>query len=44
MQTLLPPMEGITREDLDKQAYETQMKAAQAIAEGRFDKSLGAGA
>ncbi|MCX2974491.1 MAG: acetyl-CoA C-acetyltransferase [Halioglobus sp.] len=33
-------MEGITREDLDKQAYETQMKAAQAIAEGRFDKSL----
>ncbi|MCP4814481.1 MAG: acetyl-CoA C-acyltransferase, partial [Planctomycetaceae bacterium] len=27
-------------EDLDKQAYETQMKAAQAIAEGRFDKSL----
>ncbi len=33
-------MEGITREDLDKQAYETQMKAARAIEEGRFDKSL----
>lgn len=33
-------MEGITREDLDKQAFETQQKAARAIAEGRFDKSL----
>jgi acetyl-CoA C-acetyltransferase len=33
-------MEGITREDLDKQAFETQQKAATAIAEGRFDKSL----
>ncbi len=33
-------MEGITREALDKQAFETQQKAARAIAEGRFDKSL----
>ena len=33
-------MEGITREDLDRQAFETQQKAAVAIAEGRFDKSL----
>ena len=33
-------MEGISREDLDKQAFETQQKAATAIAEGRFDKSL----
>ncbi len=33
-------MEGITREDLDRQAYETQQKAATAIAEGRFDRSL----
>ena len=33
-------MEGITREDLDQQAFNTQQKAARAIAEGRFDKSL----
>jgi len=33
-------MEGISREDLDRQAFETQQKAARAIAEGRFDKSL----
>ncbi|RLQ21622.1 acetyl-CoA C-acyltransferase [Seongchinamella sediminis] len=33
-------IEGISREDLDRQAYETQQKAARAIAEGRFDKSL----
>lgn len=33
-------MEGITREDLDKQAFETQQKAANAIANGHFDKSL----
>ncbi|PLW70487.1 acetyl-CoA C-acetyltransferase [Pseudohalioglobus lutimaris] len=33
-------IEGITREDLDRQAFETQQKAARAIAEGRFDKSL----
>ncbi len=33
-------MEGISREDLDRQAFETQQKAATAIAEGRFDKSL----
>ena len=33
-------IEGISRGDLDKQALETQQKAARAIAEGRFDKSL----
>lgn len=33
-------MEGISREDLDRQAFETQQKAARAIAEGRFDNSL----
>jgi acetyl-CoA C-acetyltransferase len=33
-------MEGITREALDAQAVESQRRAAQAIAEGRFDKSL----
>ena len=33
-------MEGITREDLDAFGLESQRKAAQAIAEGRFDKSI----
>jgi len=33
-------IEGITREDLDHQAAATQAKAARAITEGRFDKSL----
>lgn len=33
-------IEGISREDLDRQAFETQQKAARAIAEGRFDRSL----
>ena len=33
-------MEGISREDLDRQAAATQAKAARAIAEGRFEKSL----
>lgn len=33
-------MEGISREDLDQHAFESQQKAAVAIAEGRFDKSL----
>ncbi|KAK0331124.1 hypothetical protein LTR94_030151, partial [Friedmanniomyces endolithicus] len=33
-------MEGITREDLDALGLESQRKAAIAIAEGRFDKSL----
>lgn len=33
-------MEGISREDLDRQAADTQAKAARAIAEGRFEKSL----
>ncbi|HEY9092564.1 acetyl-CoA C-acetyltransferase [Parasphingorhabdus sp.] len=33
-------MEGITREDVDALALESQKRAAAAIAEGRFDKSL----
>ncbi len=33
-------MEGISREDLDRNAYESQQKAARAIAEDRFAKSL----
>jgi acetyl-CoA C-acetyltransferase len=33
-------MEGISRETLDALALESQKRAAQAIAEGRFDKSL----
>ena len=33
-------MEGFTREELDQGAFESQQKAAIAIAEGRFDKSL----
>ena len=33
-------MEGITREDVDALALESQKRAAVAIAEGRFDKSL----
>ena len=33
-------MEGITREELDAFALESQRRAAQAIAEGRFSKSL----
>ncbi len=33
-------MEGITREELDAFGLESQRKAAQAIAEGRFDKSI----
>jgi acetyl-CoA C-acetyltransferase len=33
-------MEGITREELDALGLESQRKAAQAIAEGRFDKSI----
>ncbi|MCW1402801.1 acetyl-CoA C-acetyltransferase [Novosphingobium sp. MW5] len=32
-------MEGISREDLEKLGYESQQRAAKAIAEGRFDKS-----
>lgn len=32
-------MEGITREDLEKFGYESQQRAAKALAEGRFDKS-----
>jgi acetyl-CoA C-acetyltransferase len=33
-------LEGITREELDALGLESQRKAAQAIAEGRFDKSI----
>ena len=33
-------LEGITREDVDALALESQKRAARAIAEGRFDKSL----
>ncbi len=33
-------MEGIDREALDRMGYESQQKAARAIKEGRFDKSL----
>ncbi len=33
-------MEGITREELDAAGLESQRKAAVAIAEGRFDKSI----
>ena len=33
-------LEGISREDLDAHAADSQRKAAQAIEEGRFDKSL----
>ncbi|MBI5088060.1 MAG: acetyl-CoA C-acetyltransferase [Actinobacteria bacterium] len=33
-------MEGIPREALDALAYESQQRAARAIAEGRFDRSL----
>ncbi|MBH9788182.1 acetyl-CoA C-acyltransferase, partial [Clostridioides difficile] len=33
-------MEGISREALDALALESQKRAAQAIKEGRFDKSL----
>ena len=33
-------IEGISRQELDRQAFESQQKAARAIAEGRFDKSL----
>jgi len=33
-------LEGIPREDLDALAVESQRRAARAIAEGRFDKSL----
>jgi acetyl-CoA C-acetyltransferase len=33
-------MEGISRESLDALAYETQQRAAKAIANGHFDKSL----
>jgi acetyl-CoA C-acetyltransferase len=33
-------LEGITREDVDRLAYASQQRAAKAIAEGAFDRSL----
>ncbi len=33
-------MEGFTRQELDEVGYRSQQRAAQAIEEGRFDKSL----
>ncbi|WP_394729951.1 acetyl-CoA C-acetyltransferase [Altererythrobacter sp. GH1-8] len=33
-------IEGFTREELDEVGYRSQQRAAQAIAEGRFDKSV----
>ncbi|MFN3371618.1 MAG: acetyl-CoA C-acetyltransferase, partial [Sphingomonadaceae bacterium] len=33
-------LEGISRADLDALAYESQQRAARAIAEGRFDRSV----
>lgn len=33
-------MEGFTREELDAVGYRSQQRAAQAVGEGRFDKSL----
>jgi acetyl-CoA C-acetyltransferase len=33
-------LEGIEREELDELAFESQQRAARAIAEGRFDRSL----
>ena len=33
-------MEGFTREELDEVGYRSQQRAAQAIKEGRFDKSV----
>ena len=37
---LIATLEGITREDVDRFAQESQKKAARAIEEGRFGKSL----
>jgi acetyl-CoA C-acetyltransferase len=37
---LIASLEGITREDCDNYAVETQRRAARAQAEGRFDRSL----
>ncbi|MBD7939802.1 acetyl-CoA C-acetyltransferase [Brevundimonas guildfordensis] len=37
---LIATLEGITREDVDALALESQKRAAAAIADGRFDRSL----
>ena len=37
---LIATLEGITREDVDRLGYESQQRAAVAIAEGRFNKSV----
>ncbi len=37
---VIATLEGFTREDVDRLAYESQQRAAAAITEGRFDRSL----
>jgi len=37
---VIASLEGFTREDVDKLGYESQRRAAVAIGEGRFDKSV----
>lgn len=37
---VIATLEGFTREDVDRLGYESQQRAAKAIAEGRFTKSL----
>jgi len=37
---LIATLEGFSREDVDALAYESQQRAAAAIADGRFDRSL----
>ncbi|HEY8352588.1 MAG TPA: acetyl-CoA C-acyltransferase, partial [Sphingomonadales bacterium] len=37
---MIATMEGFTREELDRFAYESQQRAAQAMREGRFDRSI----
>ena len=37
---VIATLEGITREDVDKLGYESQQRAAHAIQNGHFDKSL----
>ena len=37
---LIATLEGITREDVDRLAFESQQRAAHAIANGHFNKSL----
>jgi acetyl-CoA C-acetyltransferase len=37
---VIATLEGVSREDVDKLGYESQRRAAVAIAEGRFDRSV----